>query len=182
MNYNQFEHLVLEEFLEDMINPWASDINSGRIVTADTEEAKSLVMRTILHESGGLKYIRQVNAQGDYGPGFGLISMQRNRWFCTWSAIDSRKNASPEWKKLYHWIRTEVMKGQFDDIEELHWNLGLNVVMCRLAYLLVPSTLPPVDLDSQAQYWFDHYNQSPEELREEREGAFKRTVNNFGIK
>ncbi len=176
---NQFKDLVLRPTLQLMPSPFYSGPHNTN--NCNSPEAQQLVFRTMVHESGGFEYIRQETPSG-YGPGYGPISMQENRWYSDWEQLEHKKDNDENWEKLWETIRQNIMVSGYEEITELHWNLALNVAMCRLAYLLKPVELPPAgDLKAQANYWFDYYNQSPERLSEERTDSFKKSVKYYII-
>lgn len=116
-----------------------------------SKEAELLVLGTAVHESLGLKYIKQF----DNGPAMGFVQMEA----ATHDDI---------WKNYLHW-RPELAKlvcsaaNLPQDIvpiaTNLIGNMNYGATMCRIHYLRQPGAIPR-DLEGQARYWKKHYNTS----------------------
>lgn len=167
MNIEQLEQEIVEPTLRRLPNPY--DLRQS----CYSKKSLKLVTSTIIHESDRGEYVRQVGG----GPALGICQMEPKTFFDHQNYIDTRKKFSG-WKELWKAIRANVIGRRYPDPEELRWNNGLAVAMCRLHYLRAPAELPAVEIDSLAEYWFDYYNRSPKEVRDERITSFKCSIKN----
>lgn len=117
--------------------------------------AVNLVMETIYHESQQLTYLVQMP---NYGPAHGLLQMEEETW--DW-LVDDFLPKHKSWPKFAK-ISPNHPKIPY---EELHWNLKLNVAMCRARYAASSSPLPNDTLESRSDYWFTVYNASGVTIR-----------------
>ena len=126
-----------------------------------TKEAFDLLLMTALHESGGLRYNRQIN-----GPALSLFQIEPDTYYDTF--------------KSYLFYRPEKLnaivdyfgKDGLDDFEEMSVpklgtlmnNIVFSTVMARLHYYRVPEALPkkgsPEYLYSLAKYCKKHFNRT----------------------
>jgi len=111
------------------------------------DTALNLVMETIYHESGGLSHIVQMP---NYGPAHGICQFEEptfdwiiKDWISKWPEF---VKISPNYPNI--------------PLEELHWNLKLNVAMCRARYYVSPKPLPVNTLENRSDYWYVIYNAS----------------------
>jgi len=165
VNIEQLEKEIVEPMLHRMPYPYDTS------TTCYSEKALKLVTATIIHESDSGEYVKQVGG----GPALGICQMEPDTFFDHENYIDARKTDSG-WQELWSAIRSNVIGRRYPDPEELLWNNGLAVAMCRLHYLRSPEPLPEPELDAIADYWFDNYNRSPEKLRNERITAFECSI------
>lgn len=170
MNLTQLEDLVAEVIFE-LYYPYEGRKNCGGT------KAEKLVLCTIIHESECGEYISQYPS----GPALGICQMEPNTYVYTWSVLDDRKDRFEGWTKLYKDLNTKFCVGQHPFEEQLKWNNALAISMCRIYYLLQPGELPDVDIDKIANYWFENYNKSKEDVREERINSFKDDIKEAGV-
>lgn len=129
LNFKQFHNLVLVPTLRPL-----------NVEVPYTDKARVLVMETLWHESGGLRYLAQ---WPNNGPGVGLCMYERPTW---------------------DWISTKyerVLRDLFgyQEFGGLALNLGLCVAMCRLRYAVVSEPIPELSQGVQARgsYWGKYY-------------------------
>jgi hypothetical protein len=136
INVKELQKLVIIPTLEQLAN---------RFPYNDT--ALTLVMETMYHESAGFVHIIQMP---NYGPANGILQMEKTTF--DW-LVDSWIPKWPEFAKI---------SPNYPNIplEELYWNLKLNVAMCRARYYVSPKPLPANNLESRSEYWFTTYNNS----------------------
>lgn len=166
MDVEQLESDIVERTLISMPNPYGKG-------SCGSPEAIKLVTATIIHESEGGEYVRQVGG----GPALGICQMEPETFLDHQNFIDSRKN-SEGWQELWEAIRANIIGRRYPTPEELTWNNGLAVAMCRVHYLRAPAELPEISIDDIAEYWFDYYNRSPENVKGERITSFICTMDN----
>lgn len=115
-------------------------------LAGEPEVAVRLVGETIWHESDRLQALGQYprDPVDVFGPGLGICSMERSTW---------------NWLKDKDRIRGTLALRQY---EELAWDLRLNVIACRLRYLVNPLSLPKLEdgVEARSVYWFRIYNAS----------------------
>ena len=111
-----------------------------------SKEAEDLVVGTALVESGGLKYIKQLN-----GPALGFIQMEPATYKDLWHNYIAYKEGVTS-RAIDYWGINVSMSSEL-----LLTDLKLGAFMCRMHYMRVKSTLPTT-LEDQAKYWKDHYN------------------------
>jgi len=167
MNIEQLEQEIVKPILHSM--PYPYDTRQS----CYSKKALKLVTATIIHESDNGEYVKQVGG----GPALGIIQMEPDTFLDHQAYIDSRKSDNG-WQELWKAIRTNVIGRRYPDPEELRWNNGLAVAMCRLHYLRAPAELPEINIDSLANYWFENYNRSPEKIKNERITSFKCSLKN----
>lgn len=136
LNPKSFQKLVVIPTLEQLSNRFPYN-----------ETALKLVMETIYHESDGLKQLVQ---QPNGGPGHGLLQMEVDTFY--WIIKD--------W--ISKWPEFVKISPTYPNIplEELHWNLKLNVALCRARYYVSPKHLPVNDLENRSEFWYSIYNVS----------------------
>ena len=138
LHVKQFRDLILNPTL-DYFSP---EINNSKC-------AKSLVLETIWHESGGLTYIAQFPYNG---PAKGVLQMEK-----------------PTFEWLNKFIPNSLISNKFSSIfgklsfDDLIWNLKLCVAMCRIRYLVVKAPLPNDNVQSRAAYWNTYYQTSDDQ-------------------
>lgn len=109
-----------------------------------SDSAVELLMLTAATESKLGHYIRQVK-----GPAMGVFQMEGATEDDIWSNYLKYK---PE-------LHSKVQLSSVFGDDELVWNLKYAILMARVHYLRVPSSLPNVhNIGGLAHYWKDHYN------------------------
>ncbi len=113
-----------------------------------SEAAANLLLGTALHESGGLRYIRQLPD----GPALGPYQMEPDTHH---DLYENYLNFRPRLlAKLADF--TTPYEPQSD---QLIWNFTYATAVARLQYFRKPEPLPPADdLDGLADYWKKHWN------------------------
>lgn len=138
LNWRQFELGVLLPVLDDMD-------------ATGSEVAIKLVGETIWHESDRLRALGQYSTgKNVFGPGLGIANIERPTW---------------EWMLKSRIGGSYLLNAEY---EELAWDLRLNVIACRVRYLLDSKPLPKNNLEARAMYWFKVYNASGVEERLEK--------------
>lgn len=134
MNPLQFRNFVLRPTLSDMcvVRPRLAD-SKGR--------AERLIMGTIAQESQ-FHHLHQL----DGGPACGIIQMEPVTF------KDILTHFAPA-RRMLDGLGYDAAK-----VFDLHHDLRLNVIMCRLRYMRVPDPLPGPDPWDLAVYWKEHYN------------------------
>lgn len=114
--------------------------------------AEALVMGTIIQESLGGMYLRQLGN----GPALGICQMEPDTYRDLW------RNYLLFRPKLVNPLRALVhisIENAPPLAEQMIANMGYAVAMCRLHYLRVPQSLPDVnDIPAIAYYWKRFYN------------------------
>lgn len=111
----------------------------------NTPEAIELLMLTSAQESHLGTYIRQLGT----GPALGIFQMEPNTEADIW-------NNYLRYKKE---LRGKVLEFKSQRHDDLYWNLGYQVCMCRVHYLRQPGALPnATDINGLAAYWKKYYN------------------------
>lgn len=109
-----------------------------------TEDAARLLLGTALQESE-LRWLDQRDAAERPGPAYGLWQIER----ATFQDLIARTPAL---------LKSSVSHIQLTGrVEELHWNLLLGAVLCRMKYYLCPERVPSTALEA-AQLWKLRYN------------------------
>ena len=129
------------------INAWQlRELIGGVLIGADmhSKDAVELLMLTAAVESDCGTYIKQLS-----GPARGIFQMEPKTEKDLWlNYLDYRPD------------KTEIIK-RYDtsDKDDLWWNLGYQILLCRVHYLRVPRKLPfRKDVNAMATYWKKHYN------------------------
>lgn len=114
--------------------------------------AEEIVLGTGLCESG-YEYLDQRGNGIIAGPAFGPWQVEASTYWSLWD-----HEITPSVK-----INCLLALGFVDPppVEELHGNLFLGALMCRLKYLTIKAPLPaPGDSVAMAAYWKKYYNTS----------------------
>lgn len=106
---------------------------------AISQEAVDAIEMIVAHESGGGRYLRQLN-----GPALGVIQMEPRTHDSIWDNCDTIKKYAA---KL----------GIKRNVTSLVWDLRYNVFMARCMLLMDPRPLP-TDLIKLSKYLKDYYN------------------------
>ena len=137
-------------FRTDVIRPVLSTLSelSGRELGGDA--AEELLLFTALHESGGLKWRRQLSG----GPALGLYQMEPATHDDIWMHfLSSREELDSAMRDMF-----TPADGQIDS-SLLELDDGYATAMARLHYFRGRQALPAAgDLGAQAAYWKRHYN------------------------
>jgi hypothetical protein len=89
------------------------------------------------------------------GPGFGIYQCERISFNTVWKWLQRPTNF-----ELFMLVK-EYELVHLDNCEELHGNLYLATIICRLHYFLKPGELPGAsDVPGMAAYWKRWYNTS----------------------
>ena len=136
MDIRQFNTLILRPTLR------ALDLHSFA--------AEKLMLGTAVHESDGLRYIKQRR-----GPALSFFQIEPatardvlERWLCL-----------PRHDEIRALFRFHF-ETHHDIEERLLYDLRFACAVARLVYYRVPEPLPPPTLAALATYWKSHYNTS----------------------
>lgn len=166
MDSNQLSNLI-SSVLGKIPYPWSKHENCY------SRSARELILATILHESDGGRYIKQVGG----GPGTGIIQMEPPTFRDIMDYMKRNKNWK-NWGLTRQAILMKFSVGENPTVEQLEWNNGLAIAMCRVHYLRAPHSLPPHDnLDAISRYWFEHYNRGDNPIQKIKE--FKEDYKHF---
>jgi len=114
-----------------------------------SDAAENLLMGTALHESGGLKYVKQIN-----GPALGFYQMEPAT---LWDLYRNWLKYRPIWRGILDSFKPRNMGRE----TALVMCLGYSTAAARLQYYRVPKPLPDADdIDSLAKYYKRHWNTS----------------------
>ncbi len=110
--------------------------------------AENLLVGTALHESGGLRWLRQLGG----GPAFGLYQIEPSTHDDIWrNYLRFRPRLNDRVARL---AANEPTRP-----EQLITNLAYATAIARVHYLRVPASLPDADdLGGLARYWKRHFN------------------------
>jgi hypothetical protein len=137
-------------FRVDVIRPVLTTLTelTGRELGGDA--AEELLLLTALHESGGLRWRRQLSG----GPALGLYQMEPATHDDIWMHFLSSR---PELDAALRDMFTPA-DGQIDS-SLLELDDGYATAMARMHYFRGRQALPPAgDAGAQAAYWKRHYN------------------------
>lgn len=119
----------------------------GPVIPFSTAAAQ-IVLGTALHESGGLVWLDQRDKADKPGPAYGLWQMEKPTF------EDHLNRLSVKLEPLVFGYLTHVPYA-----EDLHWNLALGAMMCRILYWHAPEALPLAgDALGMTQLWKKRYN------------------------
>ena len=138
MDAEQFTQLVVKPTLQ--------------YIGAYSFAAERLVLGTAVHESVGLKYIKQLGN----GPALGLFQMEPATHDDIWANYlrfnEPLKNAVRDLAGMRYRLRPI-------DASELIGNNNYACAMCRCHYKRIDEPLPDADdIPGMASYWKRHYN------------------------
>ena len=110
--------------------------------------AENLLVGTALHESGGLRWLRQLGG----GPAFGVYQIEPSTHDDIWrNYLRFRPRLNDRVARL---AANEPTRP-----EQLITNLAYATAIARVHYLRVPAPLPDAgDLGGLARYWKRHFN------------------------
>ena len=110
--------------------------------------AENLLVGTALHESGGLRWLRQLGG----GPAFGVYQIEPSTHDDIWrNYLQFRPRLNERVARL---AANEPTRP-----EQLITNLAYATAIARVHYLRVPAPLPDAgDLGGLARYWKRHFN------------------------
>ena len=110
--------------------------------------AENLLVGTALHESGGLRWLRQLGG----GPAFGIYQIEPSTHDDIWrNYLRFRPRLNDRVARL---AANEPTRP-----EQLITNLAYATAIARVHYLRVPAPLPDADdLGGLARYWKRHFN------------------------
>ncbi len=110
--------------------------------------AENLLVGTALHESGGLRWLRQLGG----GPAFGVYQIEPATHDDIWrNYLRFRPRLNEQVARL---AASEPTRP-----EQLVTNLAYATAIARVHYLRVPAPLPDAgDLGGLARYWKRHFN------------------------
>ncbi len=110
--------------------------------------AENLLVGTALHESGGLRWLRQLGG----GPAFGIYQIEPSTHDDIWrNYLRFRPRLNDRVARLAAIEPTRP--------EQLITNLAYATAIARVHYLRVPAPLPDADdLGGLARYWKRHFN------------------------
>jgi hypothetical protein len=122
----------------------------------NTHNAKELILKTILVESGGV-YRYQIN-----GPALGICQIEPA------THKDVLNRTEQKYPTIYNYIierfypNSNLSRGfAFDDDivcdDNLLYNDSYSIIIARMKYYLIPEKLPN-DLQGLAEYWKKYYN------------------------
>lgn len=115
-----------------------------------SQSAENLVLGTGLCESN-YEYLDQRDLAGVPGPAFGPWQIEQKTYWSLWD------REVPRAVKINCLIALGLTEPPA--VEELHGNLFLGALVCRLKYLTIPKPLPPPnDSVGMASYWKTYYN------------------------
>lgn len=130
------------DFLVLVIRPTLEYLEAGGTA------AERILLATAVHESGGLRYLKQ----GGDGPALGPYQIEpatHDDLWVNWLAF--RGSLAERIKPL--------LSGWPDRTRQLVGNLNYSTAIARAIYLRVPESLPAADdIEGQARYWKRHYN------------------------
>lgn len=137
-------------FREDVIRPVLQTLSdlSGRELGG--EDAEELLLFTAVHESGGLRFRRQLSG----GPALGLYQMEPATHDDIWMHfLSSRPELDGAMREMF-----TPADGSLD-ASLLEIDDGYATAMARVHYLRARQVLPPAGSpDAQAAYWKRNYN------------------------
>jgi len=134
------------QFLSLIIKP------SLRSIGLQSVAAEQLLLGTALHESGGLRYIKQIN-----GPALGIYQMEPATYKWLMGYIDDRFANS----NLHSLIRQSVPRRfvAWPEAAYMSVNMEWATIVARLFYYSKPQPLPPAgDLTALARYYKRYWN------------------------
>lgn len=113
-----------------------------------SEAAENLLLGTALHESGGLRHVRQIGG----GPALGLYQMEPDTHADLWNNWLSYR---PTWADAVQAFAIEGMPR----VDSLLYMPAYATAAARLQYYRKPPALPDAhDIPSLAHYWKTHWN------------------------
>lgn len=125
-----------------------------------SQPAEDLLFETALHESGGLKYRKQIN-----GPALSFFQIEP----------DTLHDLYDNYLKFRD-DKKQLLDQFLDDEISLEENLRNNdeyaIVAARLQYYRKPGAIPE-DLEGRAEYWKEHWN------TEEGAGTVEKYINDY---
>lgn len=137
-----------------------------------SEAAEELMMAIVAHESDmGTYSIQQGISVERAAQGFFMVEKptEADIW-------DTYFNRRTDFKE----VALELLKLCPNAAEPLRENPCYACFMARMKLWRTPAPLPPADdLNGLAHYWFDHYNGSPENEREQKVAEFIRDYKHF---
>ena len=133
MTIDDFQKTVVQEALRRVSHP---DLN-----------AEKLLMGTAVHESGGLKFTRQIGG----GPARGYFQMEGATHDDCWANYLAFRHT------LAAKVRTCLLVGQEPTADILETNHLYAAAMARVRYMRAPGAIPSTG-DGIAKYWKDNYN------------------------
>lgn len=125
---------------EEIIRPILKDMHLW------SEEAEDLLIGTALHESDGLKRLRQY---GD-GPALSYFQMEPETLY---DLYENFLKYRPEWLERLNGYQITSLSLS----ENLVMNLAFSVAAARLQYYRVPEAIPK-SKEGQAEYWKTYWN------------------------
>ncbi len=130
------------DFRREVIRPVLAHLGVGAEAGAEV-----LLLGTALHESGGLRWLRQRGG----GPARGLYQMEPATHDDLWANWLAHR---PELA-----ARLAALMTRQPPHAQLVTNLGYATAMARIHYLRVPAALPPAgEPAALARYWKAYYN------------------------
>lgn len=135
----------VRQFNREIIQPTLS------VLDMDSLAAERLMLGTAVHESNGLRYVRQLN-----GPALSFFQIEP----ATARDIINRYLQAPTRRKLLDRFRTSFeFEPRYHSIENrLICDMRFACAVARIKYWMSPEPLPPADnLDAMAVYWGKWY-------------------------
>ena len=134
--------------LEHVIRPTLSHLkvlNSS----LSSRSAENLLLGTILQESSGGTYLKQIN-----GPALGIFQIEPSTHA---DVYDNFFRFKPQWENTVVKLASKNFYNERDD--ELIFNLRYSCAIARVIYWRVSAPLPSYDdVAGLAEYWKRHYN------------------------
>lgn len=114
----------------------------------NSKEAVDLIYETACVESGGFKYLKQVN-----GPALGFTQLEPN------TVMDCWDNYIGFRETLKHFFEVELNFNPEDLEYCILSNVALQIAFARIVYYRRPGAIPPT-MGGRAAYWKKYYNTS----------------------
>lgn len=129
-----------DQLREEIIRPILKDMNLW------SQEAEDIMIGTAIHESDGLKRIRQY----DGGPALSYFQMEPATLF---DLYENFLKYRPEWMEKLNGYQAPA----FSLTENLTMNVAFAVAAARIQYFRVPESIPKTN-EGQAAYWKKYWN------------------------
>lgn len=137
-----------------------------------SEAAEQLLLAIVAHESDMGTYSKQFGIAEEHAAQ-GFFMVEKPTEADTWETYLNRK---PKFKAF----AMELLKLCPNAREPLRENPLYACFIARMKLWRNPAPLPAAgDLEGMAHYWFDHYNGSPEDEREQKVAEFIRDYEHF---
>lgn len=144
------------DFKELIVLPVLEKLSALVNIDFSTKAAVDLLVGTALHESGGLKFIKQVNSYGvPVGPALSFYQMEPatiRDLYTNYLAFRPELLRAVEQFKIVH----------LDNLQNVVVNLAYATALARIKYYRVKEALPgennPSYIQALGEYWKAHWN------------------------